>query len=273
LYDPQIGRFISADTIVPRPGDLQSLNRYSYCVNNPLVYTDPTGHGDVDQGWSTDGTWADSGSPDASNYDGWTNAPNVTGVVPGIIEVGKGTVNVVVGLVTLDPDRIGQGFAQIGRGIMGVIEGTVKDAVGFAIGQASHLITFPLDVYDLGKSLFDGKRGTTIAALGTTLYDLAVPRNALNGGAGYGWSIDSSGKETNTWGAFFANMFLGAGDKTNLGHDKDENHGKWVMGQMNVIFSGRTTGVFELAYAIVGIPAFSVAAGLQALGLLPPPNY
>jgi RHS repeat-associated protein len=70
LYDPQIGRFISADTIVPRPGDLQSLNRYSYCVNNPLVYTDPTGHGDVDQGWSTDGTWADSGSPDASNYDG-----------------------------------------------------------------------------------------------------------------------------------------------------------------------------------------------------------
>jgi RHS repeat-associated protein len=44
LYDPQIGRFISADTIVPRPDDLQSLNRYSYCSNNPLVYTDPSGH-------------------------------------------------------------------------------------------------------------------------------------------------------------------------------------------------------------------------------------
>ncbi len=37
-------RFISADIIVPRPGNPQSLNRYAYVVNNPLRYTDPTGH-------------------------------------------------------------------------------------------------------------------------------------------------------------------------------------------------------------------------------------
>ena len=43
-YDPLIGRFISADTIVPKPGDPQSLNRYSYVRNNPLKYTDPSGH-------------------------------------------------------------------------------------------------------------------------------------------------------------------------------------------------------------------------------------
>jgi len=43
-YDPQIARFTQADTIVPIPGDPQSLNRYSYCRNNPLIYTDPTGH-------------------------------------------------------------------------------------------------------------------------------------------------------------------------------------------------------------------------------------
>jgi RHS repeat-associated protein len=48
-YDPAIGRFISADSIIPHFGDSQSLNRYSYCLNNPLKYTDPTGHdGDVD---------------------------------------------------------------------------------------------------------------------------------------------------------------------------------------------------------------------------------
>ena len=46
LYDPLIGRFISPDSIVPRPYDPQSLNRYSYCRNNPLIYTDPTGHWD-----------------------------------------------------------------------------------------------------------------------------------------------------------------------------------------------------------------------------------
>lgn len=44
LYDPELGRFISADTIVPEPGNLQSLNRYSYCYNNPLIYIDPSGH-------------------------------------------------------------------------------------------------------------------------------------------------------------------------------------------------------------------------------------
>ena len=43
-YDPVVGRFLQADTLVPEPGDPQSLNRYSYVLNNPLRYTDPTGH-------------------------------------------------------------------------------------------------------------------------------------------------------------------------------------------------------------------------------------
>jgi RHS repeat-associated protein len=42
-YDPTIGRFISADTIVPNPADPQNFNRYSYCLNNPLKYVDPSG--------------------------------------------------------------------------------------------------------------------------------------------------------------------------------------------------------------------------------------
>lgn len=43
-YDPELGRFIQADTYVQDISDPQSLNRYTYCRNNPLVYTDPTGH-------------------------------------------------------------------------------------------------------------------------------------------------------------------------------------------------------------------------------------
>jgi RHS repeat-associated protein len=43
-YDPTIGRFISADTIIPDPGDPQSISRYSYVSNNPVRYSDPTGH-------------------------------------------------------------------------------------------------------------------------------------------------------------------------------------------------------------------------------------
>lgn len=43
-YDPDLGRFIQPDTIVPNPYNPQDLNRYSYCNNNPINYTDPTGH-------------------------------------------------------------------------------------------------------------------------------------------------------------------------------------------------------------------------------------
>ena len=44
MYDPVLGRFITADTIVPEPVNPQDLNRYSYVRNNPLKYTDPTGY-------------------------------------------------------------------------------------------------------------------------------------------------------------------------------------------------------------------------------------
>ena len=43
-YDPQIGQFISPDTIVPDPTLLIDYNRYLYSRGNPLKYNDPTGH-------------------------------------------------------------------------------------------------------------------------------------------------------------------------------------------------------------------------------------
>jgi RHS repeat-associated protein len=48
-YDPVIGRFIQADTIVPEPGNPQALNRYAYVYGNPLRYTDPTGYYSEDE--------------------------------------------------------------------------------------------------------------------------------------------------------------------------------------------------------------------------------
>jgi len=41
---PTLGRFTQPDTIVPNPGNPQSLNRYSYVGNNPVRYVDPSGH-------------------------------------------------------------------------------------------------------------------------------------------------------------------------------------------------------------------------------------
>lgn len=45
VYDPVIARFLSADPTIQFPGNLQSYNRYSYVMNNPLAFTDPSGYG------------------------------------------------------------------------------------------------------------------------------------------------------------------------------------------------------------------------------------
>ena len=44
LYDPQLGRFLRPDPTIPDLYNPQALNRYSYVLNNPFRYVDPTGY-------------------------------------------------------------------------------------------------------------------------------------------------------------------------------------------------------------------------------------
>ena len=47
IYDPMVGRFLTTDPIVSRPLSGQSWNPYSYVINNPLNYVDPSGFDEV----------------------------------------------------------------------------------------------------------------------------------------------------------------------------------------------------------------------------------
>jgi RHS repeat-associated protein len=58
LYAPSLGRFLSADTMVPEAGNPQQFNRYAYARNNPLKYVDPSGH-KADEGCNTLGCASD----------------------------------------------------------------------------------------------------------------------------------------------------------------------------------------------------------------------
>jgi RHS repeat-associated protein len=44
IYDPTLGRFLQSDPFIQSPKNSQSLNRYSYVLNNPLTLTDPSGY-------------------------------------------------------------------------------------------------------------------------------------------------------------------------------------------------------------------------------------
>jgi len=94
MYDPELGRFISPDSIIPNPADPQSLNRYSYVYNSPLKYTDPSGHEPisiiiaigivlfkaVDYGWTAYDAWQSSltfSNPNATDAEKAAAAANL----------------------------------------------------------------------------------------------------------------------------------------------------------------------------------------------------
>jgi hypothetical protein len=67
-YDPALGRFTQADSIVP--GGVQGYDRYAYVNNSPIVYNDPSGH-DYDCGVLTcpEDMRADNGPRDKDGID------------------------------------------------------------------------------------------------------------------------------------------------------------------------------------------------------------
>ena len=43
-YSPTLGRFLSADSVVPQPGNVLAWDRFTYSYGNPVKYVDPDGH-------------------------------------------------------------------------------------------------------------------------------------------------------------------------------------------------------------------------------------
>jgi len=53
MYDPVLGRFLSPDPFVQAPDYTQGLNRYAYCLNNPLSLVDPSGYSWFSKHWKS----------------------------------------------------------------------------------------------------------------------------------------------------------------------------------------------------------------------------
>jgi len=88
VYNYNLGRFLSVDPFIQAPGNSQSMNPYSYIMNNPLSGTDPTGYKKASAGsttiWSS--SWANNVKVIVESNNGQRELINTT---RGAIEKGE----------------------------------------------------------------------------------------------------------------------------------------------------------------------------------------
>jgi len=100
VYDPVLGRFLGVDPHVQAPGFSQNFNRYSYCLNNPLIYTDP------------DGEWIEL---------------LISGLIGGVSNLITNWRNI---------DNFVEGLTTFGAGAASSILTTINPILGAALGEA-----------------------------------------------------------------------------------------------------------------------------------------
>jgi RHS repeat-associated protein len=160
MYDPILGRFLSPDPYVQAPDMLQNFNRYSYCLNNPLIYTDPSGENPIIVamiigaviGAYSGGVMANDGQFNPVKWD--YNSGKTWGYMLGGAVVGGAS------------GALGAYVATSGRPMantMGIAGASFMNSVGMAAvtGQTPISISFGVVSYDFTNNSFGylGKKG------------------------------------------------------------------------------------------------------------------
>jgi hypothetical protein len=164
LYDAKLHRFLQPDNYVQDPSNTQNYNRYGYCWNNPLKFTDPSGE------W----IWIVVGAVVGGivNWAAHGAQFNMEGLKAFGIGAGAGALAGIVGPAA---------FTAVGGGVAGA-GGFVAGAIGGAAASAASQIFLTVGNYvAFGDSLMFGKEfivGVAFgAALGGTLNGVSALKN------------------------------------------------------------------------------------------------
>ncbi|MDR1583991.1 MAG: hypothetical protein LBS55_12195 [Prevotellaceae bacterium] len=127
VYDPLTAQFLSPDPYIQAPGNWLNYNRYSYCLNNPFKYTDPSGEVfGVDDalvilamayfgGMQTNFMYCSNNGTNMFNPGNWNwkSAHTYIGIASGVLQ-GAGIAGVNLGFTTNVSGMLTNGFLQAG---------------------------------------------------------------------------------------------------------------------------------------------------------------
>ena len=199
VYDPLTASFFSPDPYVQAPDNWMSFNRYSYCLNNPLIYTDPDGEwawiipivAGAIINWATNGadfTWEGLSYFGTGALAGASTLLTLTGVGVSVVPALAG------GITGAGNNLISQGFAygngntwngsNINWGQIG-ISGASGAITGYVGGKLADKFTPYVSKYI--SNIFNGPMlqdmVTNSAVSGATGFTVGAGWTALNGGS------------------------------------------------------------------------------------------
>ncbi len=144
-YDPAIGRFMQADTIVPPTQGTQAFDRYAYVNNNPLRYADPSGH----RIWEGDGggdyNWHYDYVMNLTNLEEREqNARTANAILDATLTVGSILFEPVDWAVTATECVSGDCSAWAMIGLLPLIPGSIGNKLDDFVDVGTHLDGIPL---------------------------------------------------------------------------------------------------------------------------------
>ncbi|MDE6533534.1 MAG: FG-GAP-like repeat-containing protein [Muribaculaceae bacterium] len=201
MYDPVVGRFLSADPYVQMADFTQSLNRYAYCVNNPLSLIDPSGYSWFSRHWKM-------------------LTASIVGIVVSAVTLGSGSG---LGAVIIAGAAGGAASALTGALLNGANIGQIAKATftGGVLGAAGAFLNFGAADPNLLISLFKHSfsQGWLEGITGGNFFHGAVSGAVAKGG---GALMEAGGQHIGQVGRLIANSVL-SGTLDELGGGKFAN--------------------------------------------------
>jgi len=188
-YNPETARFLTEDTYYGSTADPLSLNLYTYCANNPIIYIDPTGHALTQ--WDVDHCSAAEIATIIAATEAW-NAANAAGDATGMLAAQQAAADA-------RSDNLSDNEEQLSNGIVVDTTPTEPQTTYAWVGEDEGIVEVTVPASITTDSSGSTTAGGTTSSTPTTAATTNTPTSTTSGTqstAGTAESGTSSSKST-----------------------------------------------------------------------------